>query len=355
MLSRGSIIFTFKHRTDGSFINAAHRIRRTSKFVRYSLTILSTSLLFSQPAFSAEQTLPSKGINLSKYVNFETSYNEAMLAKRLGFGLVRLPIPNEFFNQSNERVREILSLAKTLNDNGLFLIVDFHPTEEFKKEISSSYTSRNQFLEGWGQFSKLAKSISSKTYFEILNEPGKIPRWWELQREAISRIRKFDKKRVVIASPEGASSISLLLSKRPYRDNNVIYNFHYYSPMEFTHQGANFGSRKFKNFHGVPYPVPGYYMSRYPSWGAEATDNQVRLVKQWSERFNVKIICDEFGVYKGGGVSPADRVKYIKDVRESFDKFAIPWTMWQLVGGFGFKNTNEVDSEILYALGFRGE
>jgi endoglucanase len=32
-----------------------------------------------------------------------------------------------------------------------------------------------------------------------------------------------------------------LLALQPLADGNVIYNFHFYEPHEFTHQGANWG------------------------------------------------------------------------------------------------------------------
>ncbi len=35
----------------------------------------------------------------------------------------------------------------------------------------------------------------------------------------------------------------------------MIYNFHFYDPHEFTHQGAGWGEAWWSYTHGIPYPA----------------------------------------------------------------------------------------------------
>ncbi len=53
------------------------------------------------------------------------------------------------------------------------------------------------------------------------------------------------------------SDIWDLLAMEPLADGNVIYNFHFYEPHEFTHQGATWSVPWWSYTHGVPYPADG--------------------------------------------------------------------------------------------------
>jgi hypothetical protein len=51
------------------------------------------------------------------------------------------------------------------------------------------------------------------------------------------------------------SGIADLLTQHPLADGNVIYNFHFYDPHEFTHQGAGWGAAWWSYTHDIPYPA----------------------------------------------------------------------------------------------------
>ena len=43
--------------------------------------------------------------------------------------------------------------------------------------------------------------------------------------------------------------------QRAFNDPNIFYSFHYYDPMVVTHQGANWGSKRYREFlSGIAYP-----------------------------------------------------------------------------------------------------
>jgi aryl-phospho-beta-D-glucosidase BglC (GH1 family) len=57
-------------------------------------------------------------------------------------------------------------------------------------------------------------------------------------------------------------------------------------------------------------------------------------VAHWAKRWNVPLVCDEFGVYKKVA-NPEARAAWIRDVRTSLEKHGIGWAMWDYSGGFG--------------------
>ena len=159
----------------------------------------------------------------------------------------------------------------------------------------------------------------------------------------------------------------------PLTDANVIYNFHFYEPHIFTHQGATWGVNFWHFVKGLSYPsnrvsaekaaagVPDeinqLYIFRYgmEHWDADRIDMEIGRVAAWAKKRNVPVLCDEFGVYRKNA-DPKHRAAWIHDVRIALERRAIGWTMWEYSGGFGLvtkgKDHPAVDQMTVEALGF---
>jgi hypothetical protein len=86
----------------------------------------------------------------------------------------------------------------------------------------------------------------------------------------------------------------------------------------------------------VPDPVKRLAVVRYGAdhWNAARVDVEFDQVVAWAKRWDVPVVCNEFGVYRKAA-NPADRANWIADVRKGLEKRAIGWTMWDYSGGFG--------------------
>src|SRR5271169_6292531 len=93
----------------------------------------------------------------------------------------------------------------------------------------------------------LAQHYSSydhdRVFFEILNEPELRDRyrWYGIQTKLAAAIREGAPQHTIIAAGARYSANDELLFLDPLSDSNVIYNFHFYEPHVFTHQGATWG------------------------------------------------------------------------------------------------------------------
>jgi endoglucanase len=81
-------------------------------------------------------------------------------------------------------------------------------------------------------------------FFEILNEPSMddLYRWEGIQDRAVAMIRRVAPRHTIIATAAAWGHQDGLLAMEPVRDENVIYTFHDYDPMWFTHQGATWST-----------------------------------------------------------------------------------------------------------------
>jgi hypothetical protein len=132
----------------------------------------------------------------------------------------------------------------------------------------------------------------------------------------------------------------------------VIYNFHFYDPHTFTHQGASWGQTWWSYEHGIPYPAMESSMealvkeipdpaNRYElelywldHWDAHRIRLLIDEAAAWGKSNNVPLICNEFGALREV-TQPASRNAWIHDVRTALEADAIGWAMWDYHGNFG--------------------
>jgi hypothetical protein len=90
----------------------------------------------------------------------------------------------------------------------------------------------------------------------VINEPMVEDgyRWYGIQGKLIAAIRAAAPNHTIIASGHRWSGLSEMLFLEPYADANIIYNFHFYEPFAFTHQGATWAGPNLPFYKNVPYP-----------------------------------------------------------------------------------------------------
>jgi endoglucanase len=292
-----------------------------------------------------------------------TTAQDIALIKSMGFDNVRLSVnPQPMFrhNQADELPADYLAYldaaVKMILDQGLAVTIDIHPESDFKTRLTSDDDFVEQFCEFWralaGHYSNLDPD---RVFFEILNEPEMRDRyrWLGVQTKLAVAIREGAPLHTIIASGARYSADDELLFLEPLHDPNVIYDFHFYDPHVFTHQGATWGVNFWHNEKaGLGYPsnresaekvaaqvpeeINRLYILQYGMghWDAARIDMEIALVADWAKRRNVPVICNEFGVYRRFA-NPQDRAAWIHDVRTSLEHHGMGWAMWDYGGGFG--------------------
>ena len=336
-----------------------------------------------------------RGINLSMWYAQTSDHSAARidsfttpadfkLIKELGFDHVRLSIDPEPLIQNTQagtlRADAMARLDKSVQQitaAGLNIVLDIHPEEPWKLDLAKGMDAPARLFSFWQTFAQhFATSDPEHVFFEILNEPTMedLYRWEGLQARAVQRIRAVAPHHTVIATASQYSKIDTLLAMEPVRDENVIYTFHEYDPMWFTHQGASWGVQGWVYLRGVPYPstpenvqaVLGQepddsvrlQVQRYgwDRWGAARIGAEIAAAAEWAQSRGVPLYCGEFGVYRAFS-RPQDRVTWISDVRTALESKHIGWAMWDYQADFGMVKKNGaatvVDQDVVRALGLK--
>ena len=105
-------------------------------------------------------------------------------------------------------------------------------------------------------------------FLEILNEPEFTDRyrWLGVQMKLAAAIRQGAPAHTIIAAGARWSDDDELIFQEPLHDPNVIYNFHFYQPHIFTHQGATWSAYYWHWLRGVRYPSARSRQSAWRRW-----------------------------------------------------------------------------------------
>jgi len=306
------------------------------------------------------QVFDPKGYTKEHFDAYDTAQDIALI-KAMGFDHVRFALncdPMFRRGQADRIPAEYLAMVdaavKMILDQNLNVIIDIHPESDFKQKLASDDTFVEQFEDYWRALAKHFSSLDpEKVFFEVLNEPEFKDRyrWMGVQAQLARAIREGAPNHTIIAAGAHWSSSNDLLFLEPLHDPNVIYNFHFYDPDIFTHQGATWSTNFQHYLANLPYPstpenvaaahaqvpdainqqtVEHYGLAR---WNAARVDAEIAEAAAWGKRWNVPLTCNEFGVYRGTS-NPNYRAAWIHDVRTALEKYNIGWTMWDYAGGF---------------------
>ena len=282
-----------------------------------------------------------KGVNLGGWFS-QCDYSEERLNNfiteadfekiaALGFDHVRIPIDYNVIQNPDGTMRPDglgrIDAALALCDKyGLKAVLDLHKTPGYsfdagEKEAgffeSESYQERFYWI--WETLAEWFAGMSDRVAFELLNEVTEarfLPAWKRISRECVRRIRFFAPDTIILLGSYNWNSARTVPELDAPYDDKMVYNFHFYEPHAFTHQGA--------------YWMPELQNTRcsYADCGAS---------EQWFEDFlapaiekakkeNCELYCGEFGVIDI--VPPEEAVKWFRDLHKVFERHGIAHAMW---------------------------
>jgi aryl-phospho-beta-D-glucosidase BglC (GH1 family) len=307
------------------------------------------------------QVYDKRGYTKEHFQSWTTAEDIALI-KSMGFDHVRLsvnPQPMMPNHRPDEIPAEYLgyldAAVKMILDQGMAVVIDLHPDGDFKTRLTKDDSFVQEFADFWRALARHYSTWDAeRVFFEILNEPEMSDRyrWYGVQSKLAAAIREGAPQHTMIAAGARWSDDDDLVFIEPLRDSNVIYNFHFYDPHIFTHQGATWGAYSWHWVKGLHYPsspesaakvaagapdaVDRLAIIRYGEdhWDAARIDAEITQVAEWARQHGVPVVCNEFGVFRNYA-DPKDREAWIHDVRAALERHGMGWAMWDYSGSFG--------------------
>ncbi len=260
---------------------------------------------------------------------------EADFAKAAEWGAdhIRIPVDYNIFENDDGTYKEdgfarIDRAFEYCRKYDLNAVLDLHKTAGFSfdsyGESESGFFENRQLQERfcrlWEKFAKRYGNLSGRVAFELLNEVTKkeyIDVWNRVSNECIKRIRAYAPDNLILVGSYYNNSAEAVPDlSRPF-DDKVIYNFHCYEPLRFTHQGAywtdmiNKADRFTFDESGI---TPDFFEKLFaPAIEAAKTNNTA-------------LYCGEYGVIDI--VPPEDVLKWFRCINSVFEKHGISRCAW---------------------------
>lgn len=207
--------------------------------------------------------------------------------------------------------------------NKLMVVLDYHDDLAISPNPAGK---RKDFMASWAAIAEHCKARPPEVLFEILNEPA--PKfthelWREFFTEVLEVIRRTNPTRMVIIGPNmwnGIGQVDKLVL--PANDRNLIATVHYYSPMEFTHQGASWTNQRDKT--GLTWTATAAQQ--------QAVERDFDKAQNWAAEQKRPIYLGEFGAYDKADMQ--SRARYISFVARQAEKRNWSWAHWQFDNDF---------------------
>jgi len=220
-----------------------------------------------------------------------------------------------------ERVDSAISWSR---QNHLMIVLNDHHHQTL---FDSLATQTPRFLALWTQIAERYKNLPDSVAFEILNEPNTqltVETWNALLDTTLKIIRRSNPTRPVVIGTANWGGLSGLSGLKLPTDDNLILTIHYYEPMSFTHQGADWVKPK-------P-PVGVQWKGTY--YEKLAVRQAMDAIADYSKAHNgIPVFIGEFGAYSLA--DSASRGRWAGYCARLFESYGFSWAWWEFKAGFG--------------------
>jgi hypothetical protein len=244
-------------------------------------------------------------------------------------------------------MQRIIDLASARHIN-LVIVGDFAGVDQ--PEFWHREDLKTSFVSHWRLMARTFGTDPTVVGFDLLNEPNpqsptddlaeKQAQWRALAERAIAAIRAEHVSTPIVFESIAGGAALFFKNLQPLADPQVVYSFHFYSPLAITHQHVHPEWNR-----TIPYPAgPEWALGRHdPDVGITAIDKrrlleEMRYVIAFQQRYHRPIYVGEFSCVRWAPDHAAER--YVGDLLAIFDQYQWSWTYHEFRGWTGWDAEN---------------
>lgn len=309
------------------------------------------------------------GVNLGGWLSqyriydhqhFKSFISSSDIEQIAGWGMdhVRLPIDYPILEDDQQpyayKESGFAYIDQCLNwcqANGLNVVLDLHSAPGYSfdapgtNSLFDSLELQQRLLALWQALAAhYAGRKQPAIIFELLNEitlPSSAP-WNKLAHQLFSSIRAIDTTHWIMVGGNEWNSISALKEIALFDDPRVVYTFHYYDPLPFTHQKAPWVEELQAFDQELVYPgnIPGLseFLDKKPSYqkrlerfrgiqmDKQFLQKDIQQALDFLHQSGRPLYCGEFGVIES---APRDsRLNWHRDFVALLREYQIGHACW---------------------------
>lgn len=326
-----------------------------------------------------------KGINLGGWLSQCPSYEkehfdnfivESDIKTIAGWGMdhIRLPLDYDVIETEDGQIKEdgynhIEDCINWCRKYGLNIVLDLHKTKGYMFDSQAvpnadlffiDKSLQTRFYETWKRLIDRFSKDQDIILYELLNEvvnPDYADKWNEIADKAIDVIRSVAPSAKIMLGGVRNNDVTSIPKLLPPRDENIVFTFHCYDPLCFTHQKANWVPN---SDFDLSYPDTVKAYQEKSSLLAQEKDGNIFSTKlemigpeyfreifavaiEVAEKYNVPLYCGEFGVIDKAPL--ADSVRWLADLNQVMCEYKIGRAYWSYKRmDFGITDEHFADS-----------
>lgn len=340
---------------------------------------------FASAAHVLPESLFKPGFNLPGWVTRSDGArpSAALLStfQHLGFRTIRLPVDPMVIAASayDDAVNEVINATQYLHTLGYSVTLDLHPEQDLIDLFETNIPEAAAITQNaWKHLATAANYLPVETtYLELLNEPP-LPRepWLALRQQLADIVRQECPEHTIVWGASRFQDIYQTIEYPLLDDPNSVPAVHYYTPIGFTHQCANWSGPELERVGNLPFPASStdsriealraelkregnqsaldFLNQEFEAdWTRARIDADFEALGVWSRQNKTRVVLNEFGVLNFC-VDATSRISWISQVVKAAERNKIGWTYWEFDRGFGFvedrQNADSIDFSLIAAL-----
>lgn len=314
-----------------------------------------------------------KGVNLggwiSQFAKYDITHFETFITEEdikyiasLGFDHVRIPVDYNVLEDEEGNIIEsgfyyLEKCREWCEAANLNMLIDLHECygysfDPLKKDMDRArffYDKdlQDRFMRLWTEIATRFKDYPDQVAFEPLNEVVLAEvkdQWNNILTRYIQLIRSIaPTANIIVGGVCYNNVLSVPLLEVPL-DEHIVYNFHCYEPMVFTHQAAYWVSEMPSDFR-ISYPkttqeyrdaslsiglskdmAGAIFNDRIREIGPGFFEDIFAPAIEKAEADNVALYCGEYGVIDLA--NNEDKLRWLQDIHAIFKKYGIGSALW---------------------------
>jgi aryl-phospho-beta-D-glucosidase BglC (GH1 family) len=242
---------------------------------------------------------------------------------------------------------------------GVNMIIDLHHAPGFffgngdKNNLMENRDMQTRYINIWKFFSQRYINEGDNLEFELLNElvAKDVSPWNDLWQRTAAAIHAINPARKIVVGGNNWNAVTALKNLTVSDNPNILYTFHMYQPMIFTHQRASWMEDTRKYTTPVEYPFnwddhTAFWNGNIPETakGVVAKDyirKTLQPAAEFIEKNKRPLYCGEYGVIANASVASA--IRWCNDLADVLLELGIGRAVWSYRG---FSNITDKDNKV---------
>ncbi|HUU26690.1 MAG TPA: cellulase family glycosylhydrolase, partial [archaeon] len=228
------------------------------------------------------------------------------------------------YKASEQKKKKVFDCIDLCLKYGLYTV--FSPSASFRDNnmFFTNAEFKTRYIEFWEEIAARYVENGGGLAYDLMNEPHDSlarTQWSRYAKELTRAIREIDTLHTIVIEPPDWGWPEGFDNLEPTGDKNTVYSFHFYGPMDYTHQ-RNKGHMRTTEEQWRERVYPGRLQGEY--WDKAKLRQSIEKAFEFRDKYAVAMWCGEFGVARWA----MGAREWVKDLLDLLEEEKTGWSYY---------------------------